>query len=153
MVLSEKYKNAFTETNKILKNLNKKDYNKIPNDVIVAIENNQNKNYIFELNNDLDLSKQELMPETRALLFNIFRDYFATDTQKDRMKKHQQKERERINEIKKKMYSDDLFYNKSEIKDENIKSEKQSLICQEKKSTIKKIIDKIKNILFRKKNV
>ena len=104
MVLSEKYKNAFTETNIILKHLNKNDYNKIPNDVIVTIENNQNKNYIFELNEKLDLSKQELLPETRALLFNIFRDYFATDSQKERMEKHQQEERDRLNELKKKKY-------------------------------------------------
>jgi len=154
MVLSEKYKNAFTETNIILKHLNKNDYNKIPNDVIVSIENNQNENYMFELNSDLDLSKQELLPETRALLFNIFRDYFATDSQKERMKKHQQEERERINSIKQEKYPNDIFSNK-QIVEENgaIQKENCSLVCQKSESVISKIINKIKSILFRKKNV
>lgn len=154
MVLSEKYKNAFTETNIILKHLNKNDYNKIPKDVIVAIENNQNENYMFKLNSDLDLSKHELLPETRALLFNIFRDYFTTDSQKERMKKHQQKERERINEIKQEKYPSNIFSNKQIVED-NGASQKEncSLVCQKRASVISKIIDKIKRILFRKKNI
>ena len=151
MVLSEKYKNAFTETNIILKHLNKNDYNKIPNDVIVTIENNQNKNYIFELNEKLDLSKQELLPETRALLFNIFRDYFATDSQKERMEKHQQEERDRLNELKKKKYSSDIFSNIQIIEDKGVtQKENCSLVCQKKESVILKIIEKIKRFVFRK---
>ena len=154
MVLSEKYKNAFTETNIILKHLNKNDYNKIPKDVIVAIENNQNENYMFKLNSDLDLSKQELLPETRALLFNIFRDYFTTDSQKERMKKHQQKERERINEIKQEKYPSNIFSNKQIVEDNGASQKANcSLVCQKRASVISKIIDKIKRILFRKKNI
>ena len=152
MELSEKNKNAFTETNIILKHLNKKDYNKIPNNVLIAIEKNQNENYKYELNSDLDLSKQEMLPETRALLFNIFRDYFATDSQKERMKKHQQKERERQNTIKQEKYSNDIFSNKQIVED-NGTSQKEncSLVCQKRESVISKIFNKIKNILYRKK--
>ena len=153
MDLSEKYKNAFTETNIILKHLNKNDYNKIPNDVIVAIENNQNKNYKFKLNEKLDLSKQKLLPETRALLFNIFKDYFATNSQKERMKKHQYEEREKLNSIKKEKYPSNLFSHKQIEEIQLEQNENNSLICQKSESVISKIINKIRSILFGKKKL
>ena len=40
-----KYKNAYTEVYEIIKQLDKEEYNKIPSEVIKAIEENRNTEY------------------------------------------------------------------------------------------------------------
>ena len=73
-----KYKNAYTEVYEIIEQLNEEEYNKIPSEVIKAIEENRNTEYEFELDEDIELKDQELLPETKAILFNLFRDYLST---------------------------------------------------------------------------
>ena len=43
-----KYKNAYTEVYEIIKQLDEEEYNKIPSEVIKAIEENRNTEYEFE---------------------------------------------------------------------------------------------------------
>lgn len=147
MVLTDSYKNAFAEADVILKRLNKNDYNKIPNDVVTAIEKNKNNNYSFELNSELDLDKQEMLPETRAILLNIFREYLANDTQREKIKIYQQKERNRLNETKKEMYSENVFREKDK---DRIPNEEHSLICVKNDIFISNIIKRIKAIFTKK---
>ena len=77
-----KYKNAYTEVYEIIKQLDEEEYNKIPSEVIKAIEENRNTEYEFDLDEDIELKDQELLPETKAILFNLFRDYLSTAEQK-----------------------------------------------------------------------
>ena len=72
-----KYKDAYTEVYEILEQLDEEEYNKIPSNVITAIRENRNTEYEFELDEELELKEQELLPETKAILFNIFRDYLS----------------------------------------------------------------------------
>ena len=77
-----KYKDAYTEVYEILEQLDEEEYNKIPSNVITAIRENRNTEYEFEVDEELELKEQELLPETKAILFNIFRDYLSTPEQK-----------------------------------------------------------------------
>lgn len=99
-----KFKNAYSEVYEILKYLNEEDKLKIPEEVRQAINYNRNKEYIFEYDENIDLMHQNLKPETRAVLFNLFRDYLATPRQKDIIVKMQIEERKRKEEKKRKMY-------------------------------------------------
>ncbi len=94
------YSNAFTEVYEILSCLNKEDLYKIPVDVIMAIKNNRNLDYEFAFDENVDLREQHLLLETRAILFNLFRDYLATPKQKEIIIKNQEEER-RKNELEK----------------------------------------------------
>ena len=67
-------RNAYTEVYTILQDLDDEEYNKIPLEVIKAIEENRNLEYDFELDDDLELKEQTLLPQTKAILFNLFRD-------------------------------------------------------------------------------
>ena len=80
-----KYKNAYTEVYEIIKQLDEEEYNKIPSEVIKAIEENRNTEYEFDLDEDIELKDQELLPETKAILFNLFRDYLSTAEQKEKI--------------------------------------------------------------------
>ena len=95
-----KYKNAYTEVYEIIEQLNEEEYSKIHPQVIKAIEENRNTEYEFELDEDIELKDQELLPETKAILFNLFRDYLSTPEQKEKIIKMQAEERIR-NEQKK----------------------------------------------------
>ena len=139
-------KNAYTEVYTILQELNEEEYNKIPPEVIKTIEANRNEEYEYELDDELELKKQPMLPETKAILFNLFRDYLATPEQKAKIIKMQNEERQK-NELKKsKMYSTDVFENKKEKKIETPEKEIVQLV-KYKENIFKKILNKIKSFL------
>ena len=76
------YNKAFAEVYEILKRLNKEDFEKIPKEVIEAIKDSRDPEYVFEFVEGVDIVDQNYMIETRAILFNIFKDYLANSKQK-----------------------------------------------------------------------
>lgn len=114
-------KNAYTEVFEILQDLDEEEFNKIPSDVIKAIEENRNLDYDFELDGNLELKNQTLLPQTKAILFNLFRDYLATPEQKEKIIKMQNEEREKIELKKKQMYNSEVFTDEnSRVKKEEV---------------------------------
>ena len=79
------YSNAHAEVYTILEYLDEKERKKIPQKVLDAIEQSRNTEYIFDLEDDIDLREQILLPEKRAILFNLFRDYLAEPWQKEKI--------------------------------------------------------------------
>lgn len=77
--------NAYKEVYVILKSMNEKDFNLIPKDIIQMIEKNMNKEYHFEINENTDFEKIELLRETKAILAYIFMHYWATDEQRKKV--------------------------------------------------------------------
>ena len=138
--------NAYTEVYTILQDLNEEEFNKIPAEIIETIEANRNEEYEYELDDELELKKQPMLPETKAILFNLFRDYLATPEQKAKIIRMQNEERQK-NELKKsKMYSTDVFENKEEKKIETPEKEIVQLV-KYKENIFKKILNKIKSFL------
>ena len=140
------YNNACTEVSVILNHLNKDEYNKIPSELIEAIEQNKNNEYEFKFDENTELRKQTLLIETRAILYNIFRDYLATQKQKEKIIEMQREEREKINEEKKLKYNTDNIFNKNTSNT----TENTALTEIKKESFIIKIVNKIKS-LFKKR--
>ena len=144
-MVAPNYKNAFKEVYVILDSLVEEDYKKIPPELIEIIYRNMNQDYKYELDEEQELSTQKMLPETKAILFNIFRDYLSTEEQKQKIIRMQKEERQK-NELKKKeQYNTDVFANKEKTNNPEIQKEQVSLI-KYKESIFKKIINKIKNI-------
>ena len=140
----ENGKNSYTEVYTILQDLDDEEYNKIPPVLIKTLEENMNKDYEYELDDDLELKDHKMLPETKAILFNLFRDYLATSEQKQKIIKMQNEEREK-NELKKQQkYETDIFKNKKVEQQANAIQEEKSLI-KYKENIFQKIIRKIKN--------
>ena len=120
--MTDTYRNAFTEVYEIISYLKDVEYNKIPKNIIKKIEKNRNTEYEFLIDETKSLDEQDILPETRAILFNLYRDYFATPKQKEQMINFQLSETYRLEEEKKANYNDknDKVYNNTN----NIKSEK-----------------------------
>ena len=96
--------NAYTEVYTILEDLNEEEYNKIPPEIIETIKANRNEQYNYELDDEVELKEQPMLPETKAILFNLFRDYLATPEQKQKIIKMQNEERQKNEEKKKQNY-------------------------------------------------
>lgn len=157
MVITQEYKNAFAEVYTILDYIEDDDYYKIPEDVISVIYENRNKDYEYEMNEDLDIFKQPMLKETKAILFNFYRDYWSSNEQRKKIKKIQKAERQKVEEKKKIEYGIDNIFtsstsnkksceNNKHINDETI--ENNFLIEVKKEGLIIKIINKIK-MLFK----
>lgn len=140
-----KYNNACTEVLAILKYLNTEDYGKIPNDLLHTLEKNQNKEHEFYFDWNIDYKNQSLMKETKAILFIIFRNYLATEEQKNIILKMQTKEKKLKEKHNKQLiYKLDLF----EKKHNSINTIKETrLIIPHKDNIFKRIVLKIKQIL------
>ena len=136
-----KYKNAYTEVYEIIKQLDEEEHNKIPSEVIKAIEENRNTEYEFDLDEDIELKEQELLPETKAILFNLFRDYLSTAEQKEKIIKMQVEERRKNEQNKSEQYNLDIFANKPKNRD--IREEHIELI-EYKENIFKRILNKIR---------
>ena len=133
-------RNAYTEVYTILQDLNIEEYNKIPPKIIKAIEENMNEEYEYELDEDLELKSQPMLPETKAILFNLFRDYLATSEQKEKIIKMQNEERQKSELKKQQQYNANVFQNKTK---ENINQSKE--LIEYKESIFIKLINKIKS--------
>ena len=132
-----KYKNAYTEVYEIIKQLDEEEYNKIPSEVIKAIEENRNTEYEFDLDEDIELKDQELLPETKAILFNLFRDYLSTAEQKEKIIKMQAEERQKNEQNKAEQYKSNVFASKKKV--QNIREEHTELI-EYKENILKRIV-------------
>lgn len=141
-------KNAYAEVYTILQELNEEEYNKIPPEVVKAIKLNRNEEYEYELDDELELKEQTMLPETKAILFNLFRDYLATPEQKAKIIRMQNEARQK-NELKKQqMYNIDVFANRQKEDTVQLNSEKTQIV-EYKENIFKRILNKIKRFFSR----
>lgn len=142
-------KNAYAEVYTILQELTEEEYNKIPPKVIKTIEANRNEEYEYELDDELELKDQPMLSETKAILFNLFRDYLATPEQKAKIIRMQNEARQK-NELKKQqMYNTDIFANKPK-KNLAENSNETMQIVEYKESIFKRILNKIKSFFIKR---
>ncbi len=143
------HNNAYTEVYAILQYLNEEEYNKIPPEIVDAIRLNRNVEYEYTLNNKLDLEKQEMLPETKAILFNLFRDYLATPEQKNKIIQMQNEERQKNELRKQQLYSSNVFENRQKENVYNPNKETMQIV-KYKENIFKRILDKIKKFFGKK---
>ena len=143
----EKYAIAYSEVLDILKYIPKEDYEKIPLEMIEALEDNCNKEYEAKYNPQISLKDQGISKEARTIIAVFFRDYWATEEQKEKILA-KEKHDDLISEIEKQeKYGTSVFDNKKfEAIEESI-----DLVKVEKKNIFKEILFKIKTF-FKKNN-
>lgn len=142
--MNNKYAKAYTEVLEILRHFTEEEYSRIPKEKIEFYKNNRNKNYEFKINPQIDLFEQDISEEANAIMISLFRDYFATEKQKEKLKiLLYQNQNIQEQEKNKKYNPKNLFKNK---KQENVKENvtiTQSAMVKYKKNIFKKIINKI----------
>ena len=148
-------KNAYQEAYTILQELNEEEYSKIPPEVIQALKENRNEEYNYEVDEDKELKYQPMLPETKAILFNIFRDYLATPEQKEKIKKMQSEERAKLEIKKKEQYNTENMFKLNTLQEvqEGTVKETEALVKVKKENWLKKTVEKIKNLFKKHDNI
>lgn len=149
--MTETYKQAFTEVLEILSYLSKDNYNKISKELINAIESNRDTDYLYYIDTTKSLEEQEMLEETKAILFNIYRDYLADNNTKQQILNYQNQENIIKEQIKSQNIKiNDMFTQKSKTNGDEVKDisyENVALIEVKPKTNIfNKIINKIKSL-------
>ena len=149
--MEENYHKAYKEVIEILKYLPKESVNKIPKTIIETFEKKQKKDYVFNIDINKTFEEQNLLEETKDILAIIFRDYWATPYQREKIQEKEKYERQKIEEEKLKKYNTkNIFKNKKNIIEKN--EENKNLPIQIKKQKFyEKLINFLKN-LFHIKN-
>ena len=154
-MVDSKYGIAYSEVLEILKHIPIEDYNKIPKTKIELFETNANKEYTFTYNPNKTLEEQDVSKIAKGIIILLFRDYWATETQREKIIAKQKYDRIKLEEEKKEKYNVDIFQNRNNVKqvhniEENTNKNVVALMAH-RDSIIKKIINKIKSIFSRKR--
>ncbi len=147
------YAIAYKEVFEILKYISNADYNKIPKEKIELYKTMQDKNYNFKYDPSKTLDEQNVSKRAKAIIGLLFRDYWATDTQREKILAKQKYERQRIEEEKVQNYQyEDLFKkNRTEIQQAEVKDNVENVsLVEYKESVFTKILNKVKSIFKRK---
>lgn len=143
-----KYDKAYKEIIEILKYMSQEDRGKIPNKMIRMFEEKMDPNHEFKYDNSKNFDEQELLIETKAILANIFRDYWATPEQREKIVEKQDFDRLKVEEQKKQQYNtDNLFKKKHKVEEIVNKTKCKELVKYKEESFLRKILRKIKSIL------
>lgn len=147
-MIAENYACAYREVIEVLKYTKREDVNKIPKYRILLWKTNMKKDYDFKINPRKTLEEQNLSNEAKAIIANIFKKYWATDYQKERIEAKEKYDMEKIEEEKYERYNpNDIFKDK---KIETLQEESvidNTAMIEYKQPIFKKIIDKIKSLL------
>ena len=103
-MINSKYAKAYTEVLEVIKYFSEEDYNKIPKKKIEFYKENMDKNYDFTINPDIDLSEQNISPEANAIMITLYRDHFATEEQKEKIKEILELNEKKADQEKRKKY-------------------------------------------------
>ena len=145
------YTNAFSEVLEILFYLSKEEYNRIPKSFLKMIEENCNPDYEFFYYPEKTLDEQKVLKETKIIISLICRDFLVSEDEKKRILEKEKAEMENYERIQNEKYSyDKLFNNNESIKTQEPSKEiNNSIAVIENKNYFVRIIEKIKNFLFR----
>lgn len=116
-MITKEYAMAYTEVIEILKHVPDIDVQKIPKEKLEFYKNNMDNEYHYVIDATKEFEGQEMSDITKAILANIFRDYWATPYQKEKIKEKEKHDLEKAEEEKRNKYNpDDIFKNKKENK-------------------------------------
>lgn len=144
--MTNTYAMAYTELLEILKSLPKEEYDRIPKEKIEFYEKNKDNNYEYVFDASRPIEEQNISKKTNAIIVSLFRDYFATPVQKEKLERIlKQNDEQNQKELTEKYNPDNIFKKKTSI-NTNEQSNEKMLIIIEKENIFKRIINKIKKI-------
>jgi len=145
-MITKEYAMAYREVIEILKYVPEEDLDKIPQEKLDYYILNMDASYDYEIDEEKEFEEQEMSDITKAILANIFRDYWATPYQKERIEAKEKYDMDKMEEEKREKYNpDDIFKNKQT---EERQKEITNLPMEIKKENFfKRLISFIKNII------
>lgn len=140
---------AYKEIYEIFKIFPKELVDRIPKYKLDYIKQNMDESYEYNITKET-FDGKTMLDETAAILAILFRDYWATEKQKNKIINYHNTQREKIvNEIKEK-YDPENVFKQRRIEQEKIDEKKENLsVVEYKENIFKKLFNKIKEIFKR----
>ena len=111
-MVDNKYAVAYSEVLEILKHIPIEDYNKIPKNEIELFETYADNDHTFNYDISKTLEEQNVSDITKGIIILLFRDYWATEIQRNKIIAKQNFDRIKLEEKKKEKYNpDNIFTN------------------------------------------
>ena len=148
--MNNRYQRAYTEVLEIISHFPEEEYSRIPEEKIEFYKQYQDKNYNYAIDPEKDLSEQYISEEANAILVSLFRDYFATDRQKEVLKNLLNQNQVKLEDKKREKYSTDIFKRDEPECIEDIRKENEledNQLVEYKESFFSRFIKFIKKIL------
>lgn len=115
-MVTKEYAMAYTEVVEILKHVPDEDVKKIPEEKLEFYKSNMDNEYKYKIDMTKKFEEQEMSDITKAILANIFRDYWATPYQKERIQAKEKYDLNKLEEEKRDKYNpDNIFKNNKRI--------------------------------------
>ena len=140
---------AYVEVLEILKYIPIEDYNKIPNEIIENMQLNIDKEYKYTITHFDNFQEQEMLKETETILAVLFRDYWATEEERNKILEKEKYDLDVLEKEKRKIYNpDNIFKNKIENNHSQTEiKENSNMLIEYKTSFFTKLKDFIIKIL------
>ena len=111
--MEDTYERACTEVIELLKFFPRESVEKIPKKELETYLYKRDKTYKYKVDKTKSFEEQEMSDKTKAIFANIFRDYWATDYQRERIRAKEEYDKKKIEEEKRIKYNpDNIFKNK-----------------------------------------
>lgn len=133
--MTEVYKVAYAEAEKIISLLPKSQKSKIPNKILEFLASNRDEN--IKIDTITPLVNQDISNEAKAIIANIYRDYLATDYERQRIVKKQEADIAEEYNIEK------VFNKRKAEKTENVVNTE---MIEYKESFVTKIMKKVRSL-------
>ena len=150
----DNYPKAYKEVLEVLKYVPQESVDKIPDEMLNMFKIKMDETWNFEVDINKPFEEQNLLDETKAIFANIFREYWATPYQKERIEAREKYELEKIEEEKRKKYNpDEIFKNNKvqEVEEKSQEIENNLPVEVKKEKFFERLIGFIKRFLRRTK--
>lgn len=154
-MVKNNYANAYKEVLAVINNLVKEDYEKIPKEYIEFFKINANPDYNFKYDNSKSFSEQNLLDDTKYILFGLFEKFGTTEKQKTKIKTFKTSYYTELEKQKRKKYNPNDIFKKNIKKEIEINEMQKNMQIAEyiKPKWYQKIYEKIKKILKNNKEI
>lgn len=132
------YSNAYTEVLEVLRNMSETDYNKIPKNMIRTFETYCNKDYDFKYDIKKNFEQQQLSKRAKIILAILFRDYWASAKQKEKILAKEKYDMQQLEYKKMEKYNPDNLFKNKVLKVEKVQN--SNAMVEYKESIFTKII-------------
>ena len=148
-MVAENYACAYKEVIKVLKYTKREDVNKIPKYRILLWKTNMKKDYDFKIDTSKTLEEQNLSDEAKAIIANIFKKYWATDYQKERIEAKEKYDMEQLEKEKYEKYNPDNIFKRRQTNRQTESISDNISMVEYKVPIFKRLMDKIKGLFIK----
>lgn len=148
MEITKEQKMAYTEVVEVLKYMSKEEVDKIPKNIVKYYTDNMDTYYNFKIDAEKTFEEQNLSEKAKIVLAILFRDYWATEKQKEKIEQKEKYDIYKLELEKQEKYNSDNIFKKRNIEEVE---ETTAIVEYKKENWYNKFIQFMKNIFRTKK--